>query len=84
VLTGVPVVLNTTMGFYSSYSGRSEASSYDFTADATLRRQFEAMKIADTECIATVKSVSCAVINSAQRRLKSTPRQCIWIMNLLC
>ncbi|GJM96253.1 hypothetical protein PR202_ga13072 [Eleusine coracana subsp. coracana] len=56
-----PVPLNRTLGFCSSYGGGS-SSCCDDASDAALRRQFEAMKVADAACAAAVKSVLCAVI----------------------
>jgi hypothetical protein len=79
------VALNRTLGFCSSYGGSGgsgSSSCCDSAADAALRRRFEAMKVTDTECAAAVKSVLCAVTNSADPRLNSTPRQRIWILNL--
>ncbi|KAK3149681.1 hypothetical protein QOZ80_3AG0220850 [Eleusine coracana subsp. coracana] len=77
-----PVPLNRTLGFCSSYGGGS-SSCCDDASDAALRRQFEAMKVADAACAAAVKSVLCAKCSPFSAELFNSSSE-LRMVPLLC
>ncbi|GJN23684.1 hypothetical protein PR202_gb11352 [Eleusine coracana subsp. coracana] len=77
-----PVPLNRTLGFCSSY-GSGSSSCCDDASDAALRRQFEAMKVADAACAAAVKSVLCAKCSPFSAELFNSSSE-LRMVPLLC